>query len=87
MALLPDNRDYLKEGFTSGVNWKQDYRPGGPYRCTDKSRYPDMYARDKKNSEDWFQGFDLGLSVRDMFRERKREDILEYLHDELEKTR
>jgi len=58
------NRNFFKDGYYTGRLWKDDYRPGGPYRCTDRLLYPDTCIRDKANSIEWFKGFDKGLSRR-----------------------
>ena len=62
---------YYDDGYDTGKNWKDDYRPGGPYRCTDRRRYPDMYDRDLANSADWFRGYDAGLEANKMWNKLK----------------
>jgi len=57
---MTGKRNFYQEGFDTGVTWEENYRPGGPYRCTDV-RWPGSVARDKADSEAWFRGFDDGL--------------------------
>jgi len=59
-----DERNYYQDGYETGIDWTADYRPGGPYRCTDDRRCPDAVKRDKANSKEWFRGFDDGVAAQ-----------------------
>ena len=61
-----NERNYYQEGYKTGINWDDNYRPGGPFRCTDDMRYPDAVKRDGENSKEWFRGFDDGVAEQDM---------------------
>jgi hypothetical protein len=57
--------DAYRRGYTTGLNWTDDYRPTGPWiprepaNATDKHR---AIIRDAiAEREAWFQGFDVGL--------------------------
>jgi len=63
-----DKRNSFKDGYMTGKTWNENYRPGGPYRCTDRIRYPATVERDAAESKAWFEGFDEGLNYQKVFK-------------------
>lgn len=61
---MSKDRDFYKQGYETGSEWESDYRPGGPYVCTNKKDMPDICKQDRKNRRNWFLGFDDALVTK-----------------------
>ena len=62
------NTKSYQDGFNTGKNWKEDYRPGGPYKLN-KPFMPNeellrLYRENVTHIKEWFEGFDDGLSAQ-----------------------
>jgi hypothetical protein len=57
--------DAYRRGYSTGLNWTDDYRPGGPWVPSEPANVTDKHRAIIKDAiaerEAWFQGFDVGL--------------------------
>ena len=58
------------QGFATGLRWKDNYQPGGPWVCkprpTDRNKPENMERclKSQKNYNGWHEGFDTALILR-----------------------
>jgi hypothetical protein len=60
------NSNYI-DGYHTGLKWKDNYRPGGPYVMTtssrnDKPEFVERCRQSLQDNKDWLAGFDRGLA-------------------------
>ncbi len=55
---------FFKQGYQSGLNWEDNYIPGGPWICKTKGdQYADLRERTRKENEAWMEGFKGALEL------------------------
>lgn len=59
-------------GFETGLYWKEDYTPGGPFRLSrnfvhnENEEHRKIFEENLKRYEDWHEGFKAGILFRDL---------------------
>jgi hypothetical protein len=58
--------DAYRRGYSTGLNWTDNYRPGGPWVpslpvCNVKEKHRAIIRDAIAEREAWLQGFDVGL--------------------------
>jgi len=67
------NKSFYKQGYDTGKNWANDYRPGGPWVCNyTNPRYAKLAARTKAENKEWLLGFASGLEQQRVFKRLKK---------------
>ena len=55
-------------GYQTGLHWKDNYRPGGPWVCRprpyDDETKLETCRKSQEDHDDWMQGFDDGLEAQ-----------------------
>lgn len=62
---------YASDGYQAGINWKDKYRPGGPWT----SRCEHLKERDRLCAKAWFEGFDRGIEANENLSNELKFDI------------
>lgn len=70
---MSDKSKSFEQGFKTGKTWKDDYRPGGPYKLNKPcvglkseagQKQIKLYEENVIHIKEWFEGFDAGLLKR-----------------------
>lgn len=62
-----------KSGYSTGLNWRYNYTPGGPWyakdRPWDRDEVKQYNAESKLRHDEWLRGFNEGLAMKAQMKE------------------